>query len=86
MNTREALKHYIETELAAHNKVDLGYGDDLLMSGLLNSLGVMRLVAFSEKHFSIKIPPQDITIDHFGTIETIATYIESRHQNAETND
>lgn len=78
MNTRETLKQYIETELVMHNKVNLGYDDDLLMSGLLNSLGVMRLVAYSEKAFEIKIPPEDITIDHFATIDAIATYVESR--------
>lgn len=77
MNTRDILKDYIEKELVTHSAVNLGYDDDLLLSGLLNSLGVMRLVAFAEKQFERSIPPEDITIDHFATIEAIATYIET---------
>ena len=50
--------------------------DDLLLSGLIDSLGVMQLVRFLEQTYQINIPPEDITIDHFITIDAISLYIQ----------
>jgi len=50
--------------------------DDLLSSQLVDSLGVMRIVAFLEKHYDVKIPPADVTIENFIDIKTISTYID----------
>lgn len=81
MNYRNVLKMYIETDLlgGTHN-APIGYHDDLLLSGLVNSLGVMRLVAFVQQQFGIEIPADDVVIEHFQTIDAIAGYIEARQQ------
>ena len=51
---------------------------DLLTSGLIDSLGVMRLVAYIESHWDITIPPGDVTLENFCTVNTIADYIDSK--------
>ncbi|NDJ60667.1 MAG: acyl carrier protein [Chloroflexi bacterium] len=79
METRETLKHFIVNDLlSGRNGADIGYDDDLLLSGVINSLEVVRLVTFAEKKFKTRIPPEDVTIEHFATIDTLATYLESR--------
>lgn len=52
--------------------------DDLLGSGLVDSLGVMRIVAFIEKQFGIAVPPEDVRIEHFLTVRDIARYLTAR--------
>lgn len=52
--------------------------DDLLGGGLVDSLGIMRLIAFVEQTHGINVPPGDVTIDNFRTIETIVHYIQGR--------
>jgi len=42
----------------------------------VDSLGVMRLVTHLEQQYSIKIPPEDVTIEHFMNIEAISLYLE----------
>jgi acyl carrier protein len=49
--------------------------DDLLLSGTLDSLGVMTLVAFLEKETGSTIPAQDITIENFSTVDAICAYL-----------
>ena len=49
--------------------------DDLLSDGLLDSISVMRLIAFIEEDLSIKIPPKDLTIDNFISVEAISNYL-----------
>lgn len=71
---KEAIKEYVVGELLSGKDVD--DADDLLLSGLVDSLGVMRLVNHLEQQYSIKIPPEDVTIEHFMNIEAISLYIE----------
>lgn len=51
---------------------------DLIYSGALDSLSVMRLVAHIEERFGITIPPQDITITMVETPLAIAQYVSDR--------
>lgn len=79
MDTRSELKAFIETELLSGAQgVQLGYDDDLLLSGLVNSLGIMRLVTFTQDRFGVQIPIEDVTIEHFQTIDAIAQYLRAR--------
>lgn len=78
MSEQEILKQYIEQELLVGRNLQVGYEDDLLLSGLVSSLGVMRLVAFTQDRFGIQVPPEDIVIEHFETIQAIVRYLETR--------
>ena len=73
---KEAIRGYVVTELLSGR--DVGDQDDLLLSGLVDSLGVMRLIGHLEQQYSIKIPPEDVTIDNFMHIEAIKQYLERR--------
>jgi len=73
---KAAIKNYVVEELLSGR--DIGDKDDLLLSGLVDSLGVMRLVSYLEQQYSLKIPPQDVTIENFVNIETISLYLAGR--------
>jgi acyl carrier protein len=62
-----------------HDDEDLLVDDntELLISGILDSLGVMQLVTFISNAFSYAVPPGDITIEHFGSVNTLSAYIQS---------
>jgi acyl carrier protein len=56
------------------------HGDDvsLLEAGIIDSLGVMELVAFVEKHLGVKVPDADVTPEHFDSINRLAAYVHRR--------
>ena len=77
MNTQEAIKQYLTQELLSdHENLNLGVDDNLLIGGLVDSLGIMRLINFIEQNFNMRVPPEDVTIEHFRSIRVIAEYIE----------
>ena len=76
MTTQESIKRFLTTELLRDNQ-DLSVDDNLLISGLVDSLGVMLLISYVEEHFGIHVPPEDVTIEHFRSIRSIAEYVES---------
>lgn len=68
---------YITEELVNETLEDaLENDDDLLGGGILDSLGMMKLILFIEKECNIKVPPEDMVIENFMTVGHIATYLE----------
>lgn len=68
---------YIRKQLlGGRNDIELSPEDDLLGSGLIDSLGMIQLLGFIEEEFDLKIPPQDMTIENFMTVEAIGHYLE----------
>ncbi len=51
---------------------------DLINSGFVNSLGVMRIVRFIEETESISIPAEDITPKNFANVAAISAYVRTR--------
>jgi acyl carrier protein len=79
MDFAQKLKTFIQGELVnGAGGIDLAEDDDLLLSGLVDSMGVIRLVAFIEQEWGLPVPPEDVTIDHFLTIRAISGYLEAR--------
>ena len=74
---RQQIKDFIQSEFAAKDQ-KVTDDDELLLSGTIDSMGVMRLVGFVEKVAALKIPPEHITIEHFSSINTIMEYVQSR--------
>lgn len=77
METHMILKKYIETQLLS-NGSRVNFDEDLLMSGIINSLDVIRLVSFAQEEFNIEVPAADVVIENFRTIDALAIYIQSR--------
>lgn len=67
---------YIQDTLLGGRAV--AHDENLLLSGLLDSLAVMSLVAHIEDTFDIKIPFGDVLIENFETIDAIASYLKAR--------
>ena len=68
---------FIRMELLV-DKQSVSYDQDLLTTGMIDSIGVMRLVSFLETEFAQSIPPQDVTLENFSNINAIVAYLESK--------
>ncbi|MFS4481482.1 acyl carrier protein [Hyunsoonleella sp. 2307UL5-6] len=52
--------------------------DDLLGSGILDSIGMMKLITFIEESFDIKVDPEDMVIENFMTVENVVDFIKTK--------
>ncbi len=48
---------------------------DLLLTGQVDSLGVMTIVDWLERRADVRIEPADIIIDHFQTVERMLSFV-----------
>ena len=81
MKDKTAIKEFIKKELTRGKKIsDLEDTDNLIESGIIDSLGIQLLVSYLEKNFSITIADDELAPDHFETIEAIWSLINSKAQ------
>ncbi|MEM9055974.1 MAG: acyl carrier protein [Pseudomonadota bacterium] len=74
---KNTLIDFINDDLLSGQDETVDESTELLMEGIIDSLGVMRLVAFIESSFGVTIPPEDVTIDRFGSVALLADYLGS---------
>lgn len=72
----QALRDYVRVTLLGGQKVT--DDEELLLSGMIDSLGVMSLVSFVEQTYSIEIPLEDVTLENLSSITAISVYAENR--------
>jgi acyl carrier protein len=73
-----ALTEFVRNELLHGRKVTLTDDADLLSAGIVDSLGILRLVAFMEQRFGVKVPDEDVVFENFQSIDAMAGYVTGR--------
>ena len=76
MNIDE-LREFIQNEILNDPEFVIEVGQDLLLSETLNSLSVTLLMAHIETTCNVHIPPEDVTLENFSTLQSIEAYIRS---------
>ena len=78
----DPLTDYIRTH-APHLAAEVTEETPLLEHGLLDSLGLMTLVAFLERRYQLALPEDQITLNNFRNLASIRQLIDRlKHQTA----
>lgn len=74
-----SLHEYLQLQLD-HLQTKLTPEARLLEAGILDSLSIFKLVHFMEERFAVKIEAEDILVENFETIHTLAALVQSKQQ------
>src|SRR5581483_2744374 len=74
--TEAVLRDYIYQTCLAPGDAGLGDEEHLLANGILDSLGILRLVAFIEETFGVNVPDEALVPENFGTVRRVAALVE----------
>ena len=69
------LRSYVAQQLLDGRDIGLDETTPLLEWGVINSLEIIRLLAFIQQQFNIAIPPDQIVADHFTDLGTISDLV-----------
>ncbi len=81
---QQALRDYIAKNiLFAPDGFSYGDDDSFIENGILDSTGVVEVVAFIEDHFKISVEDAEITPQNFDSISSLTAYISGKlnHKN-----
>ncbi len=74
----DTIVKYVNRELLGGQGAGVTAEDEIVLDGTVDSLGVTRLVEFLESEFAVAVPPEDVTIDNFRSINTLAAYVRTQ--------
>ncbi len=57
---------------------EIDLDENLLTSGLVDSVGIVRLIAHLKTRLKVTVPPTDLVPSNFRTIRIMAAYLEGR--------
>jgi acyl carrier protein len=73
-----SMKRFILEHFPSSRRRTLENTDPLLESGLIDSMGVLDLVAFIEAEFKVTVDDEELTPDNFQNIARIAAFVEKK--------
>jgi acyl carrier protein len=76
------IRAFIVEELLAPQPAGSFNDDTPILSGLLDSGALMRLMVFLEEEFDVQIDDEDVVADHFASVRHIDRLIESKRETA----
>ena len=78
MDRQTLLMQYIQKELIKGRSASFSPDDDLLSSSVLDSLGILQLVAFINEKLGVQVADEDVVIENFQSVTAILDYLGSK--------
>lgn len=79
MSVAAEVEKFVVEEIAVGRGIDsIAHDEDLLASDILDSLGIMELVAFLEEKEGIRVTDDDLTPENFQTVDSIVVFVERK--------
>ena len=76
------LEKFLVNEIAVNlERKSLTPDEDLLEKGIIDSLGIMKLILFMEETFGIAVADDEIVPENFQTVNMMVKFIKQKIQN-----
>jgi acyl carrier protein len=78
---KEEIRRYVLSEFLPGEKAsNLGDDTPLRTSGIVDSVGLLRLIDFVEERYRIQVDAHEAGVENFDRIEDIASFIKKKRQ------
>jgi acyl carrier protein len=78
MDIERTLTDFIESEIAYASPQARVEPNEQLLEGVLDSTDVLRLLAFVEERFAIRVGDDELVPENFETIERLSDFIRAK--------
>jgi acyl carrier protein len=72
------LVEMITREVSLDPSIVIEPDTDLLLTGLVDSLGVVEIVGWIEDRLGLTVDPADVVLEHFQTVRLMLDYLDRR--------
>ena len=77
-DTRQQVRNFLEENFLFGRQNDLKDGDSFLEDGILDSTGILQLIAFLGETYGITVADEEVTPDNLDSIDKIAAYLNRK--------
>jgi len=76
--TRDQIRAFVRRRFPLAGAAGVTDEDSLLDSGIVDSLGILDLVAFLEKSFGIRVGDEELNPGNFGSIADVTRFVAAK--------
>ena len=77
MEPKIKIMDFIKNEIVdGRMNINLDFSTDLIESGVIDSMGIMKLLVFVEESFNMKVSDSDLVPKNFESVESISRLVE----------
>lgn len=77
LELRDILHDYLVGEIAT-DRESLDAGENLLAQGIIDSMGILKLVSFLEDRFQIQVGDAEMVPEHFESIDAVCAFVQKK--------
>jgi acyl carrier protein len=78
MQIEQEIRRFIEENFILEGEDHLGDEDSLLEKGIIDSTGVLELVAFLEETYQLKIEDEELIPENLDSVKNISEFIQNK--------
>lgn len=76
-NNREIVREFVISSLVKKREhLEVGDQENIIISGLLDSLGIIKTINFLEEKYNFTIKDEDVLPENFESIEAISSFVD----------
>ena len=85
ISVRHEIRHFIVQNFLFGQDQELNEGTSFLESGIIDSTGVLELVAHLEETYDVKVKDDELTPDNLDSIDAIVAYLARKRTTSGQN-
>jgi acyl carrier protein len=74
----DSIRNFLLEKFPLARKRGVRFDDNLLESGIIDSLGILDLVNFLEQNLGITLSDEELVPENFLTIERLSAFVQSK--------
>jgi acyl carrier protein len=78
METEQRIREFIVKNLYYAEDNPIADEDSFLETGVVDSMGVMELVAFVQSEFGVEVAQQEIVVENFDSVRKLANFVRKK--------
>ena len=75
---KEVREYVVENFLLGEDEEELSNSDSFLESGLIDSTGILEVIAFLEETYDVEIEDEEMIPENLDSVERVARFIASK--------
>ena len=75
---QNTIREYLNVHTPQAKDMQFSDNESLLAAGIIDSMSMVGLISFLEQKFGMKIDEDDMTPEHFDSVNSIAEYVRKK--------
>lgn len=75
---KDQIIDFIRREISSDPSEEIGVNEDLFGGGIVDSIGMIKLIAYLQEQFHVLVTAEEMTVENFMTVQNMIEYLSAK--------